>query len=250
MRCVLEVTGLSAGYGPIRAIHGIDFHLAAGEAVALIGANGAGKTTFLRTVSGLMRASAGAVRFNGRDVTAMSAHALAQAGMAHVPEGRKLFRPMEVEANLELGSYCRKDRTAASTRQDIERMYALFPRLRERRRQVSGTLSGGEQQMVAVARALMGRPRLLLLDEPSLGLAPQVFLEIFSILDQVRAEGVSLLVVEQNVQLALDHSNRAYVFQTGRVFLTGPSKDIGRNAQVQEAYLGGALARAPEDVEG
>lgn len=238
---MLEVRGLKAAYGLVEAIHGVDLVVPAGQAVALIGANGAGKTTFLRTVSGLMRASAGQVRLDGRDVTALPAHALAQAGLSHVPEGRKVFKPLDVESNLELGSYSRRDCDAASVRADLERIYAMFPRLKERRRQMAGTLSGGEQQMVAIGRALMGRPRLLLLDEPSLGLAPQVTLEIFSVLGRVRAEGVAMLVVEQNVQLALEHSQFAYVFQTGRAVLSGPSREILDNELVKEAYLGGAV---------
>jgi branched-chain amino acid transport system ATP-binding protein len=241
---MFEVKSLVAGYGLVEAVHGIDLKVEAGQAVAIIGANGAGKTTFLRTISGLMKPWSGTITFGGRDVTRLAAHQLAQAGISHVPEGRKVFKPLEVETNLELGSYSRRDRTAASIRDDIERMYQLFPRLRERRRQVAGTLSGGEQQMVAVARALMGRPRLLLLDEPSLGLAPQIFIEIFDVLDRVRAEGVSMLVVEQNVRLALEHTQAAYVFQTGRVVLSGSSTDMLTSDLVKEAYLGGAAAVA------
>jgi branched-chain amino acid transport system ATP-binding protein len=241
---MFEVKGLKAGYGLVEAVHGIDLKVEAGQAVAIIGANGAGKTTFLRTISGLQKCWAGSVTFDGRDVTQLAAHQLAQAGISHVPEGRKIFKPLAVETNLELGSYSRRDRTAASIRGDIDKMYQLFPRLRERRGQIAGTLSGGEQQMVAVARALMGRPKLLLLDEPSLGLAPQIFTEIFSVLDRVRADGVGILVVEQNVRLALEHSQFGYVFQTGRVVLSGPSGDMLESDLVKEAYLGGVAASA------
>lgn len=238
---MLEVRQLVSGYGPVEAVHGIDLEVAEGKAVAIIGANGAGKTTFLRTISGLMPLWSGSVTFEGRDVTRLSAHELARAGISHVPEGRKVFKPLDVETNLELGSYSRRDRTGVSTRQDLERIYGLFPRLRERRRQVTGTLSGGEQQMVAVGRALMGRPRLLLLDEPSLGLAPQIFHEIFAVLRRIMAEGVGMLIVEQNVRLALENTESAYVFQTGKVALHGPSRDLLTNETVKKAYLGGSI---------
>jgi branched-chain amino acid transport system ATP-binding protein len=238
---MLEVRQLVSGYGPVEAVHGIDLEVAEGKAVAIIGANGAGKTTFLRTISGLMPLWSGSVTFEGRDVTRLSAHELARVGISHVPEGRKVFKPLDVETNLELGSYSRRDRTGASTRQDLERIYELFPRLRERRRQVTGTLSGGEQQMVAVGRALMGRPRLLLLDEPSLGLAPQIFHEIFAVLRRIMAEGVGMLIVEQNVRLALENTESAYVFQTGKVALHGPSRDLLTNETVKKAYLGGSI---------
>ena len=239
---MLEVKGLVSGYGPVEAIHGIDLSVGRGETVAIVGANGAGKSTFLRTISGLVPLWSGEVRLEGRNVTALPTHQLAQAGMSHVPEGRKLFKPLDVETNLELGSYLRSNGTRQSAADDIDRIYTLFPRLRERRRQIAGTLSGGEQQMVAVGRALMGRPRLMLLDEPSLGLAPQIFAEIFNVLDRVRQEGVSILVVEQNVRLVLQHAQRAYVFQTGKVVLAGTSEELLRNEMVVDAYLGGALA--------
>jgi branched-chain amino acid transport system ATP-binding protein len=239
---VLEVSGLVSGYGPVEAVHGIDLQVGRGETVAIVGANGAGKTTFLRTITGLVSSWSGKVQFEGRDVTKLPTHELAQAGISHVPEGRKLFKPLDVQTNLELGSYSRSDRTRQSASGDIDRIYALFPRLRERRWQIAGTLSGGEQQMVAVGRALMGRPRLLLLDEPSLGLAPQIFAEIFNVLDRVRDGGVSILVVEQNVRLVLQHAQRAYVFQTGRVVLAGTSEELLRNEMITDAYLGGALA--------
>jgi branched-chain amino acid transport system ATP-binding protein len=239
---LLEVRGLTSGYGPLEVLRGIDVNVEPHQTVAIVGANGAGKTTFLRTVSGLLRATGGKVRFEGRDVTDLPAHALAQAGISHVPEGRKVFKPLDVETNLELGSYSRRDRTARSIRDDIEKTFQLFPRLRERRKQIAGTLSGGEQQMLAIGRALMGRPRLLLLDEPSLGLAPQIFLEIFQVLAKVRQEGVAILVVEQNVRLALEHAQIAYIFQTGRVVLSGDSRDVLATDLVKQAYLGGALA--------
>jgi branched-chain amino acid transport system ATP-binding protein len=239
---VLDVDGVIAGYGLVEAVHGIDLRVDAGEMVAIVGANGAGKTTFLRAISGLLPLWSGTITLGGRAVTNLAAHELAQAGIGHVPEGRKLFKPLDVESNLELGSYSRADNSQQSRSEDLEKIYQLFPRLRERRRQIAGTLSGGEQQMVAIGRALMGRPRLLLLDEPSLGLAPQIFLEIFDIIDQVRAGGVSILVVEQNVRLALEHAQRAYVFQTGRVVLSGPSADILDSDMIKDAYLGGVPA--------
>ena len=238
---MLEVRQLVSGYGPVEVVHGIDLNVARGEAVAIVGANGAGKTTFLRTISGLMPLWSGAVSFDGCDVTKLSAHELARTGIGHVPEGRKMFKPLDVQTNLELGSYSRRDRTARSIREDVDRIYDLFPRLRERRRQVTGTLSGGEQQMVAVGRALMGRPKLLLLDEPSLGLAPQIFHEIFSVLKGILADGVGILLVEQNVRLALENTESAYVFQTGKVALNGPSRELLTNEIIKNAYLGGSF---------
>ena len=241
---MLEVSGLHSGYGELAVLRGIDLSVPTGETVAIVGANGAGKTTFLRTISGLLPTKSGSVRLEGRDIANLPAHALARAGIGHVPEGRKVFKPLNVETNLELGSYSRSGRTAASVQSDIERMYGLFPRLRERRKQIAGTLSGGEQQMLAIGRALMGRPRLLLLDEPSLGLAPQVFMEIFRVLARVRGEGVTIVLVEQNVRLALEQAQKAYVFQGGRVALSGNGKDVLSSDLVQQAYLGGSL-RAP-----
>jgi branched-chain amino acid transport system ATP-binding protein len=241
---MLEVKGLHSGYGELAVLRGIDISVPTGETVAIIGANGAGKTTFLRTISGLLPATSGSIKLEDRDVANLPAHMLARAGIGHVPEGRKVFKPLNVETNLELGSYSRSGRTAATIRSDIERIYALFPRLHERRKQVAGTLSGGEQQMLAIGRALMGRPRLLLLDEPSLGLAPQIFMEIFRVLAKVRSDGVTIVLVEQNVRLALEQAQKAYVFQGGQVVLSGNGKDVLRSDLVQQAYLGGSL-RAP-----
>lgn len=238
---MLDVVGLIVGYGPVEVVHGIDLGVDTGEMVAIVGANGAGKTTFLRAISGLLRVRSGTVKLGGRAVTNLATHELAQAGIGHVPEGRKLFEPLDVETNLVLGSYSRAENSRRSRFDDLERVYHLFPRLRERRLQIAGTLSGGEQQMVAIGRALMGRPRLLLLDEPSLGLGPKIFREIFEVIDQVRAEGVSILVIEQNIRLALEHAQRAYVFQTGRVVLSGPSAELLDSDMVKEAYLGGGL---------
>ena len=238
---MLEVRNLQSGYGPIPVLRGLDMSVATGKTVAIVGANGAGKTTFLRTISGLLRPSAGLVVLAGDDVTAFPAHALARAGVAHVPEGRKVFKPLDVQTNLELGAYARRERTPASIRSDMEQMFELFPRLRERRTQIAGTLSGGEQQMLAIGRALMGRPRLLLLDEPSLGLAPQIFSDIFRVLRKVRDQGVTIVLVEQNVRLALEQAQTAYVFQGGSIALSGDSKDVLGSDLVQQAYLGGAL---------
>ncbi len=241
---MIEIDSLVAGYGAVEVLHGISLAVQPGEMLAIVGANGAGKTTLLRAVSGLLPIRAGRVRLGGVDVTGKPAHAMAQRGLCHVPEGRKIFKPMNVLANLEVGACCRRDRTRASITDDLDRVFTLFPRLRERTRQLAGTLSGGEQQMLAIGRALMGRPRVLLLDEPSLGLAPQVFLEIFDVLRRIRAEGLAMLVVEQNVRLALQSAERACVLQTGRVVLTGSSAEVLDTDLVQQAYLGGTIEPA------
>ena len=233
---ILEVKGLEAWYGPVRALYGIDFEVEDGGATAVLGANGAGKTTILRALSGLIRRS-GDIRFHGAPIGALATEDIARLGVAHVPDGRGTFTDLTVEENLRLGAYTRRDRQAV--REDFERMFNFFPRLKERRRQQAGTLSGGEQQMLAIARALVMRPRLLMLDEPSFGLAPLVVAEIFRVLGDInRAEGVSLLIVEQNASLALDLADTAVLIETGRVALSGPSQAIRADDAVRRSYLG------------
>ncbi len=233
---ILEVKGLRVAYGAIEALHGIDLEVPAGEVVALIGANGAGKTTTLRAISRMIRASSGTVRFLGEDVSGLPSHRIVARGMAHAPEGRGIFLNLTVAENLALGAYLRTDRDGIA--KDAERAYALFPILAERRPQVAGTLSGGEQQMLAVGRALMSRPKLLLLDEPSLGLAPQVVERIFGVLRDVNRDGVALLLVEQNAHKALQLAHRAYVLETGAIAMTGTGKQLLASPEVRRAYLG------------
>ncbi|MBV8130961.1 MAG: ABC transporter ATP-binding protein [Alphaproteobacteria bacterium] len=233
---MLEVHGLRAFYGQNEALHGIDFALAEGGIVALLGANGAGKTTTLRALSGIVRA-AGEIRFDGETITGRATEDIVRLGIAHVPEGRGTFVRMTVEENLQLGAMARRDR--AQIARDAKEVYAHFPRLKERRRQQAGTLSGGEQQMLAVGRALMLRPRLMLLDEPSFGLAPLIVEELFEILSRLNLElGVGMLIVEQNAELALDLAEHAYLLETGRIVMSGPSSEIRRDEAVQRAYLG------------
>ncbi len=233
---ILEVKGLRVAYGAIEALHGIDLEVPAGEVVALIGANGAGKTTTLRAISRMIRASSGTVRFLGEDVSGLPSHRIVARGMAHAPEGRGIFLNLTVAENLALGAYLRTDRDGIA--KDAERAYALFPILAERRPQVAGTLSGGEQQMLAVGRALMSRPKLLLLDEPSLGLAPQVVERIFGVLRDVNRDGVALLLVEQNAHKALQLAHRAYVLETGAIAMSGTGKQLLASPEVRRAYLG------------
>jgi branched-chain amino acid transport system ATP-binding protein len=233
---ILEVRDLRVDYGGIQALRGISLDVPEGQVVALIGANGAGKTTTLRAVSRMLRPTAGTITFLGEDVTRLESHQLVARGMAHGPEGRGIFLNLTVRENLELGAYLRRDR--AGIEADADKAYALFPILAERRAQVSGTLSGGEQQMLAVARALMSRPRLLLLDEPSLGLAPQVVERIFSVLREVSASGVSLLLVEQNAHKALQLAHRAYVLETGEIVMKGTGQELLASPEVRKAYLG------------
>jgi branched-chain amino acid transport system ATP-binding protein len=233
---MLEVNGLHAFYGQNEALHGIDFALDEGGIVAMLGANGAGKTTTLRALSGIVRAT-GDIRFNGEPIGGRATEDIVRLGIAHVPEGRGTFVRMTVEENLQLGAMTRRDR--AQITRDTEEVYAHFPRLKERRRQQAGTLSGGEQQMLAVGRALMLRPRLMLLDEPSFGLAPLVIEELFEILRRLNRElGVGMLIVEQNAELALDLAEHAYLLETGRIVMTGPSSEIRRDEAVQRSYLG------------
>lgn len=233
---LLEVKDLRVSYGAIRALHGVSLEVGQGEVVALIGANGAGKTSTLRAVSGMLKPDGGSVRLAGEDITSAKAHQLVPKGMAHAPEGRGIFPNLTVEENLDLGAYLRRDK--AQVAEDAENSYQLFPRLRERRKQLAGTLSGGEQQMLAICRALMSKPKLLLLDEPSLGLAPQVVQTIFQILREVNAKGVSILLVEQNAHLALSMANRGYVLETGEVVMAGEGRTLLQSPEVRKAYLG------------
>jgi branched-chain amino acid transport system ATP-binding protein len=235
---LLEVTGLRVAYGGINAVKGIDLTVRRGELVTLIGANGAGKTTTLKALAGLLRPAGGAVRYEDADVTGMPAHRLVRRGLALVPEGRGVFPRLTIEENLAMGAYTRRD--AAEVRTDYDRAYGLFPRLAERRRQLAGTLSGGEQQMLAIARALMSRPRLLLLDEPSMGLAPIMVHRIFETIRKVASEGTTLLLVEQNAKVALEISHRGYVMESGRIVLAGEARKLVMNEQVRHAYLGEA----------
>ena len=233
----LEVRALEVSYGQIKAVKGIDIEVKQGELVCLIGANGAGKTTALKALSGMLPPSQGEILFEGERITGSPSHALVRRGIALVPEGRGIFGRLTVEENLRLGAYARRD--GAGIRQDLERAYGLFPRLAERRRQFAGTLSGGEQQMLAIGRALLSRPRLLLLDEPSMGLAPMLVQKIFEIIRQIAAEGVTLLLVEQNAKLALQISHRGYVLESGRVALADTAAALLTNPRVRQAYLGG-----------
>ena len=233
---LLTISGLEVSYGGIRALQGIDLHVGTGEVVSLIGANGAGKSTTLKAISRIVKTRAGDIRFDGQSILSKRPEQVVAMGIAHSPEGRRVLTRLSVEDNLELGAFISKDR--ARTKTDIEAQFELFPRLRERRGQLAGTLSGGEQQMLAIARALMSRPRLLLLDEPSLGLAPIVVQEIFRIIDDLRARGVTILLIEQNANLAFRHSDRAYVLETGEIAMSGPASELLVDDRVREAYLG------------
>ena len=233
---LLSVERLHVSYGAIQALHGVTLSLGKGEVVALIGANGAGKTSTLRAVSGMVKPSGGRIHLEGKDITGMKSNALVPRGMAHAPEGRGIFLNLTVEENLDLGAYLRRD--SEEIEKDREYCFGLFPVLRERRRQLSGTLSGGEQQMLAISRALMSRPKLLLLDEPSLGLAPQVVETIFRILREVNEKGVSILLVEQNAHLALSLASYGYVLETGEVCMAGPGKELLQSPEIRKAYLG------------
>jgi branched-chain amino acid transport system ATP-binding protein len=233
---LLALEKLEVAYGGIRAVKGIDLAVERGETVCLIGANGAGKTTTLRAITGLVRAAAGHIRYDGEEIAKLRVHDIARRGLAMVPEGRGVFPQLTIEENLAMGAYARKDR--ASVRADVDHAYELFPRLAERRRQTAGTLSGGEQQMLAIARALMSRPKLLLLDEPSMGLAPLMVEKIFEVIRAIAAEGVTLLLVEQNARLALESSHRGYVLEGGLVTLSGPASSLLTDPRVREAYLG------------
>ncbi len=235
---LLELRELEVAYGGIRAVKGIDLAVDAGEMVCLIGANGAGKTTTLRAVTGLVRAAAGRVLYDGRDISGLRTHEIARRGIAMVPEGRGVFPQLTIAENLTMGAYARSERGGIQA--DLERAFQLFPRLAERRRQTAGTLSGGEQQMLAIARALMSRPRLLLLDEPSMGLAPLMVEKIFEVIGAIAAGGVTLLLVEQNARLALEVSHRGYVLDGGLITLAGAARSLLDDPRVREAYLGEA----------
>jgi branched-chain amino acid transport system ATP-binding protein len=233
---LLAIEGLQVAYGGIRAVKGIDLAVEPGELVCLIGANGAGKTTTLRAITGLVRAAAGAVRYDGADISRLKPHQIARRGLALVPEGRGVFAQLTIEENLAMGAYARNDKAGIAS--DVERAFSLFPRLKERRAQTAGTLSGGEQQMLAIARAMMSRPRLLLLDEPSMGLAPLMVEKIFDVIRAIAAEGVTLLLVEQNARLALEVSHRGYVLESGLVTLSGEGRTLLHDPRIREAYLG------------
>jgi branched-chain amino acid transport system ATP-binding protein len=233
---LLALEKLEVAYGGIRAVKGIDLAVESGEMVCLIGANGAGKSTTLRAITGLMRAAGGRIRYDGADISTLRVHEIARRGLAMVPEGRGVFPQLTIEENLAMGAYARSGK--AAIRADTAHAFELFPRLAERRRQTAGTLSGGEQQMLAIARALMSRPKLLLLDEPSMGLAPLMVERIFEVIREIAAEGVTMLLVEQNARLALEVSHRGYVLDGGLVTLTGPAKELMHDPRIREAYLG------------
>ncbi len=234
---LLELEGLHVYYGHIHALRGLTVNVDQGEIVALLGSNGAGKTTTLRTISGLLRPREGRVRLGGEAIDHLPPHAIVHKGVGHAPEGRKIFARLTVRENLEMGAYQRSDQRAIQ--EDMERVFTLFPRLKERIGQVAGTLSGGEQQMLAIGRALMARPKVLLLDEPSMGLAPVLVEQIFETVKDINAQGTTILLVEQNAYMALTVANRGYVLQTGEIVLTGTAKELQANEEVKRAYLGG-----------
>jgi branched-chain amino acid transport system ATP-binding protein len=234
---LLVLDAVSAGYGPVPVLREVSLRVAEGEMVCLLGANGAGKSTTVRTISGLLRPTSGAITFLGERLDGCPAHAVLKRGIAQCPEGRRIFPEMTVRENLEMGAYVRG--RAGASPDELERVFRHFPRLQERAGQLGGTLSGGEQQMLAIARALMSNPRLLLLDEPSLGLAPTMVETVFRVIDEIRRQGVTVLMVEQNAALALRMADRAYVMESGRIALEGPARDLVNNAEVRRAYLGG-----------
>ncbi len=234
---MLTLDGLTAGYGRITALHGVSLTVGAAESVCLIGANGAGKSTTLKAISGLVRAGSGRIVFDGQEIQRLAPQEILRRGIAHCPEGRRVFPHMTVSENLLMGAYVRTDTVAVA--EDMERVFGHFPILAERRQQAAGTLSGGEQQMLAIGRCLMSRPRLILFDEPSLGLAPTVTETVFQIIARIQREGTTVLMVEQNAYMALQLAARAYVMETGRIALEGPAKDLIQNEQVRKAYLGG-----------
>ena len=234
---MLKIDNIHVYYGAIHALKGVSLEVKAGEIVTLIGANGAGKSTTLRTVSGLLAPKSGSISFLGENIAGMPAHEIVKHGISQVPEGRRIFAEMSVQENLEMGAFTRKDK--AGVEKDFEIVYNRFPRLKERRKQQAGTLSGGEQQMLAMGRALMSRPKLLLLDEPSMGLAPLLIREIFSIIEDINREGTTVLLVEQNANMALSIAHRAYVMETGRITLQGAAKELAASEDVRKAYLGG-----------
>jgi len=234
---MLKLNNVHVFYGAIHALKGISFEVNKGEIVTLIGSNGAGKSTCLKTISGLLKPKEGTITFHDVDLTAISAPKIVEGGISHVPEGRRIFANMTVSENLDLGAYLRKDKEGI--KKDREMVFELFPRLKERRRQVAGTLSGGEQQMLAIGRALMSRPQLLLLDEPSMGLAPILVKQIFEIIQTINSQGTTVLLVEQNARMALSIADRAYVLETGKIVLSGDAKELMQSEEVKKAYLGG-----------
>jgi branched-chain amino acid transport system ATP-binding protein len=233
---LLEIDNITLLYGRIQALHGISLEVGEGEIVALIGANGAGKSTTMRAVSGLRPIASGSIRFDGQDITHLRADLRVVRGISQAPEGRGIFPGMTVQENLDMGAYTRRDRVGIQS--DLKRVFELFPRLAERRKQAGGTLSGGEQQMLAVGRALMSRPKLLLLDEPSMGLAPMLIQQIFSIITEINQQGTTILLVEQNAQQALSRAHRAYVLETGRIVKSGTGEELLHDSSVKDAYLG------------
>lgn len=237
MGTMLKIEDINVYYGAIHAIKGISLEVKEGEIVTLIGANGAGKSTTLRTISGLLKPKTGKIEFLDKNIAGMSAHHIVKAGISQVPEGRRIFAEMTVMENLDLGAFIRKDK--AGIAQDLKMVFERFPRLEERKNQQAGTLSGGEQQMLAMGRALMSRPKLLLLDEPSMGLAPLLIKEIFNIIVDINKTGTTVLLVEQNANMALSIANRAYVLETGRITLAGDAKELAASEDVRKAYLGG-----------
>ena len=236
MEQILKVDNINVYYGAIHAIKGISFQVNQGEVVTLIGANGAGKSTTLQTISGLLRSRTGSIEFCGENISNTPSHKIVEKGLAQVPEGRRIFLQMSVQENLEMGAYTQP---GAGIDADLERVFQQFPRLKERRRQIAGTLSGGEQQMLAMGRALMSHPKLLMLDEPSMGLAPILVEQIFEIIKQLHRDGTTILLVEQNAQMALSVADRAYVMETGKITLSGTGAELAASDQVKKAYLGG-----------
>ena len=236
MEQILKVENINVYYGAIHAIKGVSFHVDEGEIVTLIGANGAGKSTTLQTISGLLRSRTGSIEFCGENISKLPPHKIVEKGLAQVPEWRRIFLQMSVQENLDMGAYTQ---SGAGVGEDIERVFEQFPRLKERRRQIAGTLSGGEQQMLAIGRALMSRPKLLMLDEPSMGLAPILVEQIFEIIQSLHKSGTTILLVEQNAQMALSVADRAYVMETGAISLSGTGRELAESDQVKKAYLGG-----------
>lgn len=233
---MLEIKDLCVNYGVIKALKGITFEVNEGEVIALIGANGAGKTTTLHTITGLLNAKSGSIHLDGKDITKTPAHKIVKMGIAHVPEGRRIFQNLTVLDNIKLGAFTRKDKDGIA--EDIEKVYKLFPRLEERKTQIAGTLSGGEQQMLAMGRALMSKPRIVVMDEPSMGLSPILVSEIFNIIESIRKQGTTVLLVEQNAKKALSIADRAYVLETGKIVLSGKASDLINDESVKKAYLG------------
>ena len=233
---MLKAENLNVYYGPIHAVKGVSFEVNEGEVVTLIGANGAGKSTSLKTISGLMRSRGGSIEFMGKSIASTAAHKIVELGIAHVPEGRRIFTSMTVEENLDMGAFTVR---GSNIDADKERVFEQFPRLKERRKQIAGTLSGGEQQMLAMGRALMSHPKLMMLDEPSMGLAPILVEQVFDIITALHKAGTTILLVEQNAEMALSIADRAYVMETGRITLSGTGKELAASEEVQKAYLGG-----------